>query len=583
MPPEYDIWQNTLHARDMVALAAGLVAVLVLVMARRGLQLRIITKSLPRLNYAPQILLAIIFLGFGLRVFHLGQNALWYDEALTALTAQRNPLDILTVARYSSHPPGYYLLMWLWSGLWDGLPPEWWLRLPSLVFGTANIGLTYALARALHPKRRFMGETAYQRKITVHTFDRSQHVALTAALIMALAPFQLFYSQEARMYTMLLFFVLLTALAWQKQWWPLFILAGTAILYTQIMGALFLLALAPLQLFRRGHHWPFLASASAIGLLYAPWAYWGLFQQIGFVQGGWIPQVTLGSFLYLWHVLLWGEANPLIIILPGMALSIFTTLAALWLGYKGELYSLLILTIFPPLLAVLVSLTLAHVFLPGRPFITVTPFLYILIAYSLWHTDWGRVWAGVLTVLLVVALWGYYFDPALQKWPHRQWATEIEQRYQPGDAVFYVSHLLPFWWYLHDKPSYFLVQDDDAPNAGFNLSTPATIALGIHMIKPEQLTGYKRAFVLHAQSPAATPYRTQVYQDLIKNPNEWQEVFVEDGVISSGSISLIDLPPEQANQPQPATSRKLYIPEFVRNLYHHWQTEWRPKAYVIFK
>lgn len=557
MPPEYYQWIENLQARDTMVMGFAAIAVVLFYLARF---IRFPRLPLPlRAPYIPPsyLLAAIILLGLGLRLFHLGSQSLWYDEALSALTAQRTIPDILTISKYSSHPPLYYLLLWAWSkiwgvgsglvslasrldvgatgqpllGHWPGLkiqalvhlyraspPPEWWLRLPSALMGVVNIGLLYRVARQLR---------------------RPQAEALIAAALMSFSPFQLFYSQEARMYELLLLCALVVLLGYLNGRWWLVSLAGAVMMHTQTMGALFLVSLGiAATLLDRKQLKPLILSGATVGLLYAPWGAWGLFSQMNLVQGGWIPQVTPGGFLYLWHVLLWGEISPLPVIFPGMVVSFLLAAAAVHAGVTEKLHKLLILMVGPPTLAVVASLTIAHVFLP-RPLITATPAFYILIAAALRRQ---RRWmlAALLAALLALALHGYYFNPNLQKWPHRAWAAEIERRYQPGDAVFYVSHFLPFWYYLPNLPTYFLAQDDHAPNAGFNLSTPASIALGMRLVQPDALDGYERIFALHAQSPAATPYRDRVWAMLQNKRVVWKQEFVREDYLTSGAILLVE-------------------------------------------
>lgn len=523
MPPEYYAWLENLQARDTFALSSALVAAVTYIFLSR-LRWRwprgaraarsFFSRAAGNTQY---VLPAIILAGLSLRLFNLGAQSLWYDEALSALTAQRPLADLLTVAKYSNHPPGYYLLLWGWSKLWPlGLPAEWWLRLPSALLGTANIGLVYLVARQ---------------------FRRPKHEALVSAALMAMLPFQLFYSQEARMYALLLAASQVALLGYLARRYWLLVVGAVVMMYTQSMGALFLATLGGLALFDRRLK-PVLLAGCVTALLYAPWAGWGLLNQVELVANGWIPQVTPGAFAYLWHVLLWGESNPAPVVIPGMALSGFIVISGVVSGVRSKFYRLVGLALGPPLLAVAASLLVAPVFIP-RPLITATPALYILIAHSIFR---GRRWllSGLLAVMLAVALHGHYFTPHLQKWPHLQWAEEIRRRYQPGDAILYVSHFLPFWWYLPDLPTCFLVQDDAAPNAGINLSNPASAALGMKLIELEYLNRYRRVFVLHAQSPASTPDKERVYQQILqKKPVIWQHKFLNDYYLATGDITLV--------------------------------------------
>ncbi len=535
MPHEYYVWIANLDARDTVALASAALGlagcVLALLWYRRAPgSSRIgnvrLTKFLSKIKYP---LAWIVALGAALRLLNLGTQSLWYDEAFSALTAQRPLGDLITAVLGDCHPPAYYLLLWAWSRLWPflGQPSDAWVRFPSMVMGTANTAILYLVARQ---------------------FQRPRREALTAALLMAVLPFQLFYSQEARMYEMLLLAALVTLAGYATRRWALVIVGGTLALYTQSMGAFFLASLGLVALlFDRARLRPLIVCGLAVGALHAPWIVWGMAGQVGRMGGGhyWIPQVTPGSFAYVWHALLWGEASPTPVVFPGMAVSLGLACAAMIVGVRRRLYPLVGLMIGPPLLAVPASLLTIPVLLP-RTFITATPALYILAAAVLWYPRGPRrALAAALSLLVAVALWGYYTDVTLQKWPNRAWAAEIAARYRPGDAVFYIPQSLPFAWYLPpDIPQYLLPQDDAAPNAGFNLTNRTAVALGLKLARPRDLAplGYRRAFVVYGRSPASGSYQDDTWRLMVGEwPTLWQYDFVEERDYLYATIALLDL------------------------------------------
>ncbi len=121
-----------------------------------------------------------IALGLALRLYALGRQPLWVDEAATLGIAS------LTWAEFRDHvlwveanPPAYYALMKLWSAL--APPSEVWLRLPSLLAGTAALPLFYLFCR------RAFGPRA----------------AACGVLLLAVAPAHVRFSQEARNYAVL--------------------------------------------------------------------------------------------------------------------------------------------------------------------------------------------------------------------------------------------------------------------------------------------------------------------------------------------------------------------------------------------
>jgi 4-amino-4-deoxy-L-arabinose transferase-like glycosyltransferase len=129
----------------------------------------------------------IILMGFGLRVYQLGSDSLWNDEAGVVLAALLPNLQTL-ISAIRSHAmamPMDYLVI---RGVIRLGFQEFVLRLPAAVFGTLTLAIFYRLSRKL------IGEIA----------------ALFAVLLLALSPLHIMYSQEVRFYASLVFFFYLS-------------------------------------------------------------------------------------------------------------------------------------------------------------------------------------------------------------------------------------------------------------------------------------------------------------------------------------------------------------------------------------
>jgi uncharacterized membrane protein len=125
--------------------------------------------------------LAIFVLALGLRIFHLGDQNLWHDEQLTLAVSQVEGKDFLKTLekeKESNKPPLYFLLMHYWL---EGGTSEFWIRLPSAICGALTCLLALVLGNEL--------------------FGNSRGWIL--GLVLAVAPFHIYYSQEARMYALL--------------------------------------------------------------------------------------------------------------------------------------------------------------------------------------------------------------------------------------------------------------------------------------------------------------------------------------------------------------------------------------------
>ena len=125
------------------------------------------------------LLALILALAAGIRFYALGSQSLWSDEGNSAALAARSLSQIAQDARGDIHPPLYYWLLSIWTRYFGN--SEMALRSLSAIFGVLLVWVIAELGRRLF----------------------SPITGLAAGFIAALAPFQVYYSQEARMYILL--------------------------------------------------------------------------------------------------------------------------------------------------------------------------------------------------------------------------------------------------------------------------------------------------------------------------------------------------------------------------------------------
>ena len=111
------------------------------------------------------------------RMFDLASRPFWLDEVFTLQRARLAPAALVHDAFLHHHMPSFFLMLSVLLPLGD---PQYWLRVPSAVFGSLSVVLVYLIAR------RVAGASA----------------GVIAALILGLSPAALAFSQEARSYTM---------------------------------------------------------------------------------------------------------------------------------------------------------------------------------------------------------------------------------------------------------------------------------------------------------------------------------------------------------------------------------------------
>jgi hypothetical protein len=128
------------------------------------------------------LVIIITLVGGFLRALALSTKGLWLDEAFSIWLANHSIAEMMQwIVRIDQHPPLYYLLLHGWIAL--GGDTAYHVRFLSVVFGTATIPVIYLIGK------RISGEV----------------MGLAAALILAFSPFNIYYAQETRMYTLLMF------------------------------------------------------------------------------------------------------------------------------------------------------------------------------------------------------------------------------------------------------------------------------------------------------------------------------------------------------------------------------------------
>lgn len=430
-------------------------------------------------------LLAICALAILLRVVRLDTRTLWYDEAFSALFAQTGWSSMIegTLTPVGSgtadvHPLLYYELLNFWMRFFgDGVAA---IRLLSVMFGALTIPIVYALGRDWFGAR----------------------AGLVVALITAVAPFHVQYSQEARMYALLtLALVTATWLYW-RAWtrgrvinWAGFTLAAALSMYTQQLAAFYLIALGLLPALLRD--WRQLGrtalAAGAAFVLYLPWfvylpgqldnvrRYWldrphilsiwlalrSFFSiNLDFDTAWWLPTFFLAALL---PTLLFLQASRVLRRSSPDRATRRALIGALWLGFAPIGLMWLASVIFQP------------VFLP-RALLPSAVMLYVALGWLFTRGDLPRA----VSVLVIVAwavviafgLWTHYRWDTFPNPPFDRAAVFLRQNARPGDAILHGNKLtaLPLRYYAPALPQTYV---RDIPDSGSDtLAVPTQRALG---------------------------------------------------------------------------------------------------------
>jgi mannosyltransferase len=423
-------------------------------------------------------LLVFIFLfAFGLRLYRLGYQSIWYDEAVSLHLAAKDIAGLTLHTARDIHPPLYYYTLHFWTRAAGD--SEFSAAFLSLVFGLLVIAVSYQLGREMYGSR----------------------IGLLTAFLLAISPFNLWYSQEIRMYTMGAFLGLvslycmirlvgltrneggeylggaeappdgLTGATWKL--WLGYTLSSAAGLYTLYYFA-FLLVFVNLFVLGWWLASRRIAKDQPISLgrwvlaqvlvvaLYLPWLPVAARQALYPPVPPWRGFTGLATVIVeSWTALSLGQSADPESVLVWPVLSFIFALYLLGLrraatGNRGWLKSILLSGFtFAPLLAIyLLSLRtpLFHV----RYVFTYSPPFYLLLALgTVSLANRSRVAVPVSLAVISVScgysIYRFHFEPLYAADDHRAAVRYIEERMAPGDAMLIdAGYAYPAFLYYYD-------------------------------------------------------------------------------------------------------------------------------------
>lgn len=404
------------------------------------------------------LLVLVILAGTFLRLYKLGCNDLWYDEAVSVLSADRiteiysssneqlpygNPASEAWqpkspyYRRSDPQPFFYYLtLRFCMNVLGRG---AFSLRLLSAIFGILSILMVYKLGIKLFDKR----------------------AAVYAAFLISISPLHIWYGQEARQYSLAALLAVLCAyflfLALEKRdnrFWAGYIFSAVLLVYTNYIGIFVLIcgwALFVVKKYRFSiKRWLF--ANVIITLLFLPWLniFWQHF--IFITDNFWLSRPSLFSIMITLKNFGIGYSNfryffiPSVILFPGLAL---LGLSQLDRNVKVFLAAFLCL----PVIVIFIVSQFIPIYL-DRQLILFSPFYYLAIGKGISAVKPARTRVLIICLVLVLiipSLYNYfsgympvepciYHQGAYVKKPFRPAVNYIEDNWKEGDTLIY-SHV----------------------------------------------------------------------------------------------------------------------------------------------
>jgi len=385
------------------------------------------------------ILALILLIATATRLYGINSESLWFDEAFSVYHAQQSLGHIVTLPE--STPPLYLITLHFFTKVFGN--SEFWVRMPSLIFGVLSVLLIFLLAKKIF----------------------NQKVGVYASLLLAFSSYHVYYSQEARTYSLLVFLSILSMYFFvnyltsnRRYYGVLYAISTALLLYSHVYALFLVLAQNVVYVYSmmdkkkwlyRIKEWSLFQFL--LFIIYAPWM--GIFlSQIRVMNAGsWITtrnilDVFFVSFGYSGGVLLGLLYSALFVygcyeIMRGRKMlsrsQAYMVLLALWI-------------ILPIVIPVIYSLLISPIFFCRYIIFCIIPF-FIIIAYGL--TKIRRPVANAIMIIAVLLSIFYLVEQtkAIEK---NQWENVIEQVNtikSDNDVILldYGYNILPFLYYYN--------------------------------------------------------------------------------------------------------------------------------------
>jgi 4-amino-4-deoxy-L-arabinose transferase-like glycosyltransferase len=509
-------------------------------------------------------LAAVVVLALCVRFYGITTPAIWYDEAFSILLARHEPWQIWSITARDIHPPLYYLALHCWMILFgDGVLA---VRSLSVLADVGTVLLSIKLMSLVATRR----------------------ATWMAGLLLALLPISVRYSQEARMYTLLGFWLMGATVAlvcWvkepEKKRFPIiYVLLMTAAFYTHYFAALCVLV-----------HWfywwsgragtgtalpmqPWLLVNSAIVVLFVPW----LPHFVDHLSAGgvWLTSVTGEAVLSLvWQFTsmnAWGAQSLLLRAMPLM----FVVACAVMLIWKEHhlhrISGLMVGYFFIPATFFTMATLIVPVFAPR--YLTFAAVGLPLIVAAALDISIRRTAVLVLVVIIMVAVEvqglqsvyrqtdGMNGTDLRKSYRLDVLAAAIKKEAMPNDEIVFESLIwyLPFIYYNETGiwPKFYI---DSSLGMFFNVADRGGYAL---LPEGDRLNYFTNLHVLKCSTGNVWwigPKTATVFRMLLENDWKQTRTFLEGEMVASlYTLKTSPLPEEgglnaSARQPPPPAAQ----------------------------
>ena len=390
------------------------------------------------------IVMSLISLGAVVRILFFNKEGLWYDETLTAFSLRMSYFDMVRERLAAGHSPLYFTIIYPLAKVFG--TGEIVVRLPSYLVSILSIYIFYLIAKCLLSDIKF---------------------SIIATIFFILSALNVYFAQEARMYSFCVLFVLLSFYFLIRVFgenslklWIFYVISTAVSCNLNASTIPLIFAQLAYVLIKREKLLQFILSILAIVILYIPMGFFYLKREgLDFIE--WLSPVTLRTFLEIFYGFGFRPLPsiketwiPQTVITAQEYLSLYFCGALIvWAAvryffkfsnkteymYKEkDAAVLLTLWFFLPLFIEYIYSVIKQPLLgPKRYIIILSPAFYLLLGMGLNNLHWKKLKNALVIatiVLFTFALFSFYISPKREDW--RSSIAFIDDKLKPGEVMF---------------------------------------------------------------------------------------------------------------------------------------------------
>lgn len=397
------------------------------------------------------LLVLILALGAGLRIFHLGHESLWLDEAITISEARTNLANIFHSFWIHYNPPLFWLILHYWMQIFG--TSEFATRLLSVIFGLGDLLMVYKVGKLI--------------------FDRK--IGLLATLLMTLSVLHLTYSQEARMYSLLMFLSLVSMYYFCKffnqkrgKYLYYYFIFSLLTLYCHTLGFLIIIVqniyyfslYQKLKKTLKLKYWILIQALLVVLIL--PW-FIILYRELWRENDAWKVPFNLINLAYVVKDFA-GSRLLLIIFTLLIIFAVFKSFQRL-LTIEKNIYLLLLWLVVGIITPFILSYFFVTMYVSAKFSIVALPAFYLLVAKGLSNIKSKYFLSLILAAIIIfssINIYSYFTKTQKDQW--REAVAYIESKAETEDLLVFVYdyHQIPYDYYSkrHDLEKKSLIESN---------------------------------------------------------------------------------------------------------------------------